>query len=187
MTLEVTEVDDLDKALVIACSDVADQLSRCLPTTVQVLGNAGNIVPPHGEGGGGEAAMLEYALSLGGVTDVVVCGHACCRVLRAVLRGGARPAAIDAWLAHAGTSLRGLGGRYPAGAEEALLAAAVEENVLAQVEHLTSHPIVARRLAAGTLRLHGWVLGAAAGDLRVVTGRDRGALARRGVASPMHP
>ena len=40
---------------------------------------------------------------------------------------------------------------------DALLTAAVEENVLVQLEHLRTHPAVAARLARGRLNLHGWV------------------------------
>ena len=39
----------------------------------------------------------------------------------------------------------------------ARLAAAVEENVLVQLEHLRTHPTVAAALAKNELDLHGWV------------------------------
>lgn len=38
-----------------------------------------------------------------------------------------------------------------------LLTATVEENVIVQLENLRTHPLVAARLSAGKLRLHGWV------------------------------
>jgi carbonic anhydrase len=38
-----------------------------------------------------------------------------------------------------------------------LLTAAVEENVLVQLENLRTHPAVGSRLAQGDLHLHGWV------------------------------
>ena len=38
-----------------------------------------------------------------------------------------------------------------------LLSACVQENVLAQLENLRTHPSVAARLARGELNLHGWV------------------------------
>ncbi|GAA1501382.1 hypothetical protein GCM10009827_010580 [Dactylosporangium maewongense] len=37
------------------------------------------------------------------------------------------------------------------------LAAAAQRHVLTQLDHLQSHPGVARRLATGRLRLHAWV------------------------------
>ena len=42
-------------------------------------------------------------------------------------------------------------------AGDALLHATVEENVLVQLEHLRSHPAVAKAVANGLLHLHGWV------------------------------
>jgi len=38
----------------------------------------------------------------------------------------------------------------------ARVTAAAEENVLLALENLLGYPVVARRLSAGTLRLHGW-------------------------------
>jgi carbonic anhydrase len=35
--------------------------------------------------------------------------------------------------------------------------AAIEENVLVQIENLRTHPSVAAALSRGDLRLHGWV------------------------------
>ena len=41
--------------------------------------------------------------------------------------------------------------------EEARWKVTVEENVLVQLENLRTHPAVAAGLAAGELKLHGWV------------------------------
>ena len=38
-----------------------------------------------------------------------------------------------------------------------MLKAAIEENVLVQIENLRTHPSVAARLAVGALHLHAWV------------------------------
>ncbi|MEQ1692917.1 MAG: carbonic anhydrase, partial [Gemmatimonas sp.] len=37
------------------------------------------------------------------------------------------------------------------------VSACVQENVLAQIENLKTHPSVAARLARGRINLHGWV------------------------------
>lgn len=42
-------------------------------------------------------------------------------------------------------------------AGEPLLAAAIEENVLVQLENLRTIPVVALRLNRGDLHLHGWI------------------------------
>lgn len=41
----------------------------------------------------------------------------------------------------------------------------LEQNVILQVQHLKTHPSVARRLAKGDLRLHGWVYDIKTGDV----------------------
>ena len=43
---------------------------------------------------------------------------------------------------------------------ERLLAAAIEENVLVQLENLRTIPAVASRLSRGDLHLHGWIYSA---------------------------
>ena len=40
--------------------------------------NAGNIVPPYGAVRGGEAATIEYAVSVLKVKDIIICGHSLC-------------------------------------------------------------------------------------------------------------
>ena len=45
------------------------------------------------------------------------------------------------------------------------LMAAIQENVLVQLEQLRTHPAVARAEAAGRLRLHGWVYKIEAGEV----------------------
>ena len=46
---------------------------------------------------------------------------------------------------------------YPDLDEEGQLRAIIEENVIAQVEHLRSHPSVATRLARNKISVHGWI------------------------------
>jgi carbonic anhydrase len=41
--------------------------------------------------------------------------------------------------------------------------ALIEENVILQIQHLRTHPAVAAGLAAGTVRLHGWIYNIGAG------------------------
>src|SRR6185295_8775824 len=73
------------------------------------------------------------------------------------MRGALNPDALEAypnvtaWLHHAKVDHR-----ETDPSPEFLLALA-EANVVAQLEHLRSHPAVAARLAEGDLALHGWV------------------------------
>lgn len=150
------------QALLITCSD-----SRVLPETILeadpgdlfVARNAGNLVPPPGTNGG-EAATINYAVESLGVTDVIVCGHYRCGAVKALLDGKLSPEGgpVGAWLQHAGETLEAMERDFSQLEGQERWDRAVEENVLVQMDHLSKHTAVAARLAAGTLRIHAWVL-----------------------------
>jgi carbonic anhydrase len=153
------------QALFITCSDsrvVPEVITQCEPGDLFVLRNAGNLIPPFDRGDdSGEAATIEYAVSALGVQDIVVCGHTRCGAMHALLyeKETAQLPRMRRWLCHAAATRRIMIDRYehldlnP----EAMWKATVEENVLVQIEQLRTHPAVAARLAAGDLKLHGWV------------------------------
>lgn len=144
------------QVLFITCSDsrvVPALITGARPGQLFELRTAGNIVPPHTTGHPtSEAATIEYAVSVLGVQDVVVCGHSHCGAVGALVRGDdldAVPAVRD-WLAHAAEDPKAADPQDPAVAE------AVQNHVLAQVLRLRSYPCVERRLTEGRLRLHAW-------------------------------
>jgi carbonic anhydrase len=150
-------------ALFITCSDSRinpNLLTQTEPGDLFILRNAGNIVPPYGAGAGGEAATIEYAVSVLGVKDIVMCGHSHCGAVGALLQNSSLDdlPAVRKWLSYAASTQRIIKENYGHITErEALLTAAVEENVLVQLEHVRTHPAVAAALARGALKLHGWV------------------------------
>src|SRR5436190_22488768 len=82
------------ETLFITCSDarvVPSLITQSKPGDLFSLRNAGNIVPPYDEAGGGEAATIEFALRALGIRDVVICGHSSCGAMEALLD----PAAIE--------------------------------------------------------------------------------------------
>ena len=150
-------------ALFITCSD--SRIDPCLLTQTQpgelfILRNAGNIVPPYGQGSGGEAATIEYAVCALKVKDIIVCGHSHCGAMNGLLHPeqlGELPA-VRQWLTHAESTARIMKENYQHITEAApRLTATVEENVLVQLENLRTHPSVAAALARDELKLHGWV------------------------------
>jgi len=48
---------------------------------------------------------------------------------------------------------------------EQKLTAAIQENVLAQLEHLREYPFVASRMDAGKLHLNGWIFDVGKGEV----------------------
>jgi carbonic anhydrase len=66
--------------------------------------------------------------------------------------------AVAGWIKHAAAAKEIVDATLPQGAdEETRLHALVHENVLCQIRNLQTHPIVAAKLATGSLRLYGWV------------------------------
>jgi len=76
-------------ALFITCSDsrvVPNLLAQAEPGELFILRNAGNLVPQYPGGSSGEAATIEYAVSVLKVPDIVICGHSQCGAVTASLR-----------------------------------------------------------------------------------------------------
>ncbi|MFJ2577223.1 carbonic anhydrase [Kitasatospora aureofaciens] len=148
-------------ALFIGCSDarvVPELITQTDPGELFVIRTAGNLVPPYTQGSDGVAASIEYAISVLGVTDVIVCGHSACGAMTALASGSDLTGlpAVATWLHHADASkARTDAGEHPAGAER--VAALVKDNVLAQLANLRTHPSVAKALVQHKVTLHGWV------------------------------
>ena len=158
------------KALFITCADSRvhpNLITMTEPGDLFLLRNAGNIIPPHGQVGGGEAATIEYSVEVLGIQHIVICGHSQCGAMQALLANRALdelPAA-RAFFAHAESTRRIVQQKYrdknldP----QELLLAATEENVLVQLNNLSTHPCVAARLAAGEISVYGWYYDIASG------------------------
>ena len=144
------------EALFITCAD--SRIDPCLITQTKpgelfICRVIGNMVPPYPDAIGGVSATIEYAVGVLRVPEVIVCGHTDC----GVMRGALNPAALEAypnvtaWLRYANVERR-----ETAPSPEVLLEL-TEENVVAQLNNLRTHPTVAARLEQGDLTLHGWV------------------------------
>lgn len=150
------------EALFITCSDSRinpNLITQTEPGELFILRNAGNIIPPHSGNGCGEAATIEFAVAGLGVKDIIVCGHTHCGAMRGLLNPESLKGlpALQRWLSHADATARIVEENYQGLDGPARAIAAIEENVLVQLENLRTHPVVAARLAAGKLALHGWV------------------------------
>ena len=156
--------------LFITCADSRinpNLLTQTAPGEIFILRNAGNIVPSWGATLGGEAATIEFAIAGLGVEHIVVCGHSNCGAMKAVLdpKITEKMPALRGWLTHAEATRRIVEENYSHTKGEDQLNVATQENVLAQIENLRTHPTVAARLAKGKLRIHGWVYKISTGDV----------------------
>lgn len=148
--------------LFITCSDSRinpNLLTQTEPGDLFILRNAGNIVPAYGSVQGGEAATIEFAVAGLGVKDIIICGHTHCGAMKSLLTPPASRdfPALTQWLSHAETTRRIVQDKYQGTEDSLLLSITIQENVLAQMNNLRTHPVVASGLSQGTLKLHGWV------------------------------
>lgn len=157
-------------ALFITCSDSRiqpDLMLGCDPGEVFILRNAGNLIPPHGAPAGGESATIEYAVAALKIPTIIVCGHSRCGAMKAIIQ----PADLDGlprmaqWLTHAEATSQIIKAQYGHLDAGPRWTATAEENVLVQLENLRTHPTVAAGLAAGTLKLHGWMFKMETGEV----------------------
>ncbi|MGW4030958.1 bifunctional SulP family inorganic anion transporter/carbonic anhydrase [Streptomyces sp. NPDC004838] len=154
--------------LFLTCADsrlVTSMITASGPGDLFTVRNLGNLVPLPGAESGEDsvAAAIEYAVDVLEVGSITICGHSGCGAMQALLSTplaeGQTP--LWRWLRHGLPSLERMGsrhrswarisGRLPADAMEQLCLT----NVVQQLEHLRAHESVARRLAEGTLELHG--------------------------------
>ena len=150
------------ETLFITCSDSRidpNLLTKSQPGDLFILRNAGNIVPPHSGQAGGEAATIEFAVAGLGVKDIIICGHSHCGAMKGLLDESQieNLPAVGQWLSHAEATKRIIKDNYADLTGKELIDAAIEENVLVQLENLRTLPSVKSRLVRGDLRLHGCV------------------------------
>lgn len=150
------------EVLFITCADSridANLITQTAPGDLFLVRNAGNIVPPHGPGAGGTVASIEFAVGALGTTELVVCGHTDCGAMKGALapEGLTEFPHICNWLKHSDAAVRVVKDNHGDLDGPEKLQCMIEENVAAQLQNLRTHPFVASRLAAGKIRLHGWV------------------------------
>ena len=151
------------RALFITCSDsriAPNRLTKTNPGELFILRTAGNIVPPYGAVMGGEAATVEYAIAALKIHHVIVCGHSHCGAMSGLLAPDMIETlpAVQAYLGHAESTRRIMEENYSHITDfHERLDRTVEENVLAQLENLRTHPTVAAAIGRKELELHGWV------------------------------
>lgn len=159
------------RALFITCSDSRvhpNLITQTEPGDLFILRNPGNIVPPYSHADpGSEAATIEYAVDVLGVSDIITCGHSNCGAVTALMRRSQLSdlPAVLSWLHYAESTLRVMQKNFQDLPEEDRVKIAIEQNVLMQIEHLKTHPAVAARLATGELNLYGWVYEIGTGDV----------------------
>lgn len=164
--------------LFIACCDsrvVPNTFASTDPGDLFVVRNIGNLVPPYHEITCNEptdisvSAAIEFSLNNLQVADIVICGHSECGAMMSFTHQPvprSEQSCLHAWLQYAAPSYE----RYkqthankqtPLAPHNGLS----QINVLQQLDHLKTYPVVKNRLDQGKLRLHGWWFDLATADV----------------------
>jgi carbonic anhydrase len=158
------------EVLFITCADsrvVPDLILQSEPGDLFLCRNAGNVIPPGGEMAGGVSATIEYAVEVLKVKHVIVCGHSDCGAVKAALdptRGLETLPLTEQWLHFIKSAWNYMPPNVP-DEENARHTALIHANVIAQLNHLKSHPEIAKGLEQGTIQVHGWYYDILTGDL----------------------
>jgi carbonic anhydrase len=153
--------------LFITCSDSRINPNLVTNTTITntrpgdlfVLRNAGNLVPPYSAGETGLEGTIEYALTALHIEDIVICGHSHCGAMAGLLKLDKLEGmpSVKRWLGFAERTQRVICDHHHEMDDAAQLHITIQENVLAQIENLQTHPAVATRMRRGDLDLHAWI------------------------------
>ena len=160
------------RALFIGCSDSRvdpNLITQTEPGELFICRNAGNIVPPHSNHTGSMTASIEYAVGALNVPHVIICGHSACGAMSGVLQPqsvGDLPHVAD-WLGYVRAAALTMEAKGADLSPKDKLDLLIRENVVLQLIRLRTHPLVAARLAAGKLELHGWVYDIQGGGVQV--------------------
>ena len=149
--------------LFISCSDsrvMPNLFTKSEPGSLFELQNAGNIIPAYGaEAGRGMVATIDYAVSVLEVKNIIICGHTFCGAMQALFDPEALNKLPDVakWLEHSEVARRIAHNEVQDGDKIKLTRAAVEANVVVQMNNIATHPSVARAIACNSIDLNGWV------------------------------
>lgn len=162
------------RLLWIGCSDSrvpAEQILKCGPGEIFIHRNVANVVAYNDIN---IAAVIQYAVDVLKIPDIVVCGHYECGGVKAACAEEVRSGYIGDWLmvttfARHWVDER-LGIRKKRVSQTEYLQMVIEENVVVQIKHLAHLSIIrdAWRQNPATPRLHGWVYDIATGLIKVV-------------------
>jgi len=155
----------------ITCADsrvMPELMFSAQPGELFVYRNIGNIVPPYAQHVSGVVAAIEYAVKVLKVSHIVICGHSDCGAMKALQypeRVQDMPS-VAQWMKHADVARYVVAQNSPSLLGDDGLRRLTEENVVGQLEHLRTLPAVAAAMAAGLLRIHGWVYDIAHAELK---------------------
>lgn len=160
------------EALFVTCSDSridTAMITQTNPGDLFICRNAGNIIPPHTNYTGAMTASIEFALSNLNVPHIVVCGHTQCGAMKALMKQSMLEGMphMKQWLSYSRAAIDIVNELGEDKSEDEKMMMLLEQNVILQLQHLKTHPLVALKMAKQKLKLHGWVYDIATGAVDV--------------------
>ncbi len=152
------------KALYIGCSDsrvIPDLMMQTNPGDMFVIRNVGNFVAPYSPSVDyhSTASAIEYAVSVLGVEEIIICGHTHCGACKAQFETIDNPELIHTkhWLKLGEPAkelaIKAIGADAD---KERLLRLTEQFSIITQLENLLTYPSVQRRVKTGEINIHGW-------------------------------
>lgn len=162
-------------ALFVACCDsrvVPNTFASSDPGDLFVLRNIGNLIPPYPNNyveGTSVSAAIEFSLSSLQVSDIIVCGHSECGAMQALLKKTGdieKQPYLKTWLEYAASSYKRFQDTIHNKDNKITPVNVLSQiNVLQQLDHLKTYPLVVERLQNNKLRIHGWWFDLATADV----------------------
>jgi carbonic anhydrase len=153
------------RTLFIACSDsrvVPNLITYTKPGDLFIARNIGNFVPPFNPDSEASAtpAVIEYALSVLNVDNIILCGHtdcgACKSLYQDIPEDNIEMTHVRKWLRF-GESAKEQALAFVGKEDKKTLYAATEKfNVIEQLKNLLTYPAVKRKVAEGEIFVQGW-------------------------------
>lgn len=170
------------EALIISCCDsrvVPDLFTDSNPGVLFTVRNIGNLVPPYENDSccledNSVAAAIEYGLLHLKIKNIIVCGHSECGAMKGILaqvnkeeehdhccccshsQNSDPEAGLKQWLSYGDESLHKFQDGLMRNSKLPEYDQLSQINVLQQIEHLKTHPLVNKMLAKNDLKLHAW-------------------------------
>ena len=150
--------------LFIGCSDsrvVPDLIVDSGPGDMFILRNIGNFVPPFKADNDfhGASAVIEYAVSVLKVKDIIVCGHSHCGACASLyedLSTNKKLMHVRKWLELGKKAKEYALSNTQSSKRKKLLRMTEKISVVFQLENLLTYPEIIKRVKKGKLNIHGW-------------------------------
>ena len=178
--LDLVENGQRPKVLFIACSDSRVDpalITLSQPGALFVLRNIGNFVPPFSPDNDyhATAAGIEYAVSVLGVTDIIVCGHSHCGAINSLYQNiGSDMPHVKRWLDLGSEAKKHVENSIDVSAsEDDKLELTEKVSIIFQMKNLLTYPEVKSKVDSGELYIRGWYYKIENGELEYFCDQDR--------------